>query len=100
MGKGPDGTTTTEQVFQDKIDDAEAGETATANEYTLEDIVKLANLAPTTRYCPLTIHMGEPSCCVKESCAWFVRNGCAIFHLACAAIEWEKVLRSRGGLEK
>lgn len=50
-----------------------------------------------TRYCPLTIHMGEPSCCIKEHCAWFVRNGCAIFHLACAAIEWEKVLRSRGG---
>lgn len=54
---------------------------------------------PTTRYCPLTIHMGEPSCCIKEHCAWFVRNGCAIFHIACAAIEWEKVLRSRGGNE-
>ena len=68
-------------------------------ETKLEDEVgKIAHqqTEPVPRYCPLTISMGEPSCCIKEHCAWFVRNGCAIFHIACAMIEWEKVLR-RGG---
>ena len=42
------------------------------------------------RWCP---KLDRP--CFPE-CALFVRNGCSIFHIACAMIEWEKVLR-RGG---
>ena len=61
----------------------------------LDKLVEEAGVEPAPRFCPLTIHMGEPSACIKERCAWFVRNGCAIFHLACSAIEWEKVARDR-----
>ena len=56
-------------------------------------------LASSIRYCPMA-PMGTsdgvmPSACIREHCAWFVRNGCAIFHLACSAIEWEKIARDK-----
>jgi len=62
-------------------------------------------LASSIRYCPLApMGIGDndalPSACIREHCAWFVRNGCAIFHLACSAIEWEKIARDRRNTQR